>query len=255
MTISILDVRNTRMSSDAVLEKAVEDRYLRDFLFPLSLDRYVFVDDFDRALTNPPWTTAAGTGATAAVDPKLRGIVVLSTGATAGTVCAIVGLEQASDQREYWMETYLSVSTSLNIAFEFGLQEAATSEAVQIITDVSVPTVDASVSDLMMFAADTSKASGTAIRAIVKRGDGTPVGVNTGRSIVSGQNMVFGIRVNGKANGFAEFFIDGEKVAVIHSATAMTTGVAVRPVFRVKTNAAAAREMYVDYVQVIVPRS
>ena len=257
MTISLLDVRSSRLLSDQSLEKTMEDRYLREFLLPLSLDRCVLFDDFLFGRNTTTWNLTLGTGASSSVFAEVGGTISLQTGITAGTVAALWGpmLVESPSPLEWWFEARLlsDGAAPANPALEFGLHEEPSSQGIQVITDVSVPTVHSSVSSLAMFAVDTTKSSGNKIRAIVRRGDDTPVGADTGWTLSSlTYYRTFGIRFAGHANGFAEFYIDGEKVATLYG-TEATTGF-LRPVFRVKNNGAADWYIIVDYVQVIGPR-
>lgn len=257
MPVNNASFRSGVPASRRLLERAMGVGPLREFLDPLAFRDVVELRDDFHKLDSGIWTSAASTGGTAAAaDGSDIGTITGSTGATTNNVVVVHGPTIALPSRNVRMEARLKVSDVASVTLEAGLQEPQTDERTVAITTFSVttPAINTGITDaaLVAFKAGVNngdfhlftKGSGT--------GQATYARQIVGSAPASGTYVTVSLHVIGSSAVVA--IVNGSLTEVIDLGTdsdgVINAAVALRPVIRLQTLAAANRSVTVDYIRV-----
>lgn len=242
-------------ASRRLLERAMGVGPLREFLDPLAFRDVVELRDDFHKLDSGIWTSSASTGGTAAAaDGSDIGSITGSTGATIDNVVVVYGPTIARPSRNARMEVRLKVSNVTSATLEVGLQEPNTSELTMAIANFSTttPAIDTGITDaaLVAFKAGVGNGDFHVFTKGSDTGQATYARQITGSAPASDTFVTVSVQLAGSSaaiaivNGSLTEVIDVDPDGIINGT------VALRPVVRLQTLAAANRSVTVDYIRV-----
>ena len=227
--------------------------------------RVVIFDDFiGDAINTTLWgNPTKGTDA-ATVDfahlTGVNGLLKGTTGAGAGANMAANGiqihsaLQWKADQsllpRRLCFEARLKISAITGISIFAGLTDQIAALEAPVISAASADTITTNASDAVGFMFDTAMATDN-IWLVGVKGDTDATKQDSGIAPVADTFITLRVEVDSNENAW--FFING-KSSGVRMASALTKTVALTPVIAAYSNAAASRDVTLDYLHCAADR-
>ena len=217
----------------------------------------VWYDDFLGDALGSPYNFQEGTDSgtsDAAINVQKGGVVRITTGDSATHTMAGNGAQLDLGALNWYasngglaMETRVKLDGITDVALFIGFTDQTS--ALEMPWDLSVVTYTSNQSDGCGFLFDTAATTDT-IRCVGVKNNTDATLTDTGLAYVAATWMKLRIEVD--TAGIAKFFIDGVLVATM--ADALTTTVALVPVFAIYSSATASVLLDVDYLHVKMDR-
>lgn len=208
-------------------------------------------DDFLGKAIGATWGVQKGSDGSAvnfAFLAGTSGLIKATTGAGAGATYAVNGvqldhaLNYKANQGNLVFETKLKISAITNVAIFCGFTDQLS--ALEMPMTLSGTTFTTNATDAVGFLFDTNATTDT-IRCMGVANDVDATMQDTGLAYVADTFITFRVEVS--ALGVANFYINGSKVGSAMTG-AVTPTVALTPVIAAFAEAAASRDVTVDYI-------
>ena len=218
--------------------------------------RVVHFEDFmgDVAPSEVNYTEGTDTTtADGAIVALVNGVFRLTSGDSAGTVAADgaqlnTELNWKANQGKLVFEARVSIAEITTVSLFIGLTDT---KALEAPFSLAGTTFTSNATDAVGFLFDTEATTDT-IRLVGVKTDVDATAQDSGKVFVANTYKTFRVELN--SDGAATFYIDGRQVGTLMAA-ALTTTVALTPVFIIRPQGAVAgRTMDIDYFMVAADR-